>query len=232
VDPLDGQASFGEGARAVDLPVVLDPDAVEGDPHRGGPELRGGSQHVLPVLAQGERHTGGCQRLELGRADVVGEQPQELGRLRVGGDLMHRISAETKPVLVAEAVRLLQGPGHILDGHRRIVVALSPAVPADRRAAHHLELQEQLLGHAHPSRLPCGSHVPAGSGGHVPASSAFPDRPLDMPVLTLRHPAGLAAALMQAPADRAPQAAIGTRFDRRYREAPATKRSAPRAVIH
>jgi hypothetical protein len=59
--------------RPVDLPVVLDPEAVEGHPHRGCPQRRGRRQHLLPVLADGQRHPGGGQGLELGRADMAGE---------------------------------------------------------------------------------------------------------------------------------------------------------------
>jgi len=51
------------------------------------------------------------KRLELGRADVVGEQPQDLCRLGMGGQLVHRISAKAEPVVVAEPPGLLQDPG-------------------------------------------------------------------------------------------------------------------------
>jgi hypothetical protein len=53
---------------------VLDADAVERHPHGGRPQLGGGRQQLLPVLADGQRHPCGGQRLELRRADMVGEQ--------------------------------------------------------------------------------------------------------------------------------------------------------------
>jgi hypothetical protein len=81
VHPLDSQAGFGVGAGPVDLAVVLDPEAVQGHPHRGRAQAGGGRQHVLPVLADSQRHPGGGERLELGRADMVGEQPEQLRHL-------------------------------------------------------------------------------------------------------------------------------------------------------
>jgi hypothetical protein len=145
--PLDGQAGLGKGAGPVDLPVVLDPEAVEGHPDRGRPQRRGRRQHLLPVLADGQRHPGGGQGLELGRADLAGEQPQELWRLGMGGQLVHRVGAELEPVVVAEPVGLLQHPGDIVDRHRRVGNALGPAVAAHRGAAHHLDLQIQRGDH-------------------------------------------------------------------------------------
>jgi hypothetical protein len=147
---LDGQAGLGEGARAVDLAVVLSADAVEGHPDRRGSQRRGGRQQLLPVLAGGQGHSGGGQGLELGRAHVVGEQPQQLHCLGVGGQLVHRVGAEAEPVLVAEPVGLLQHPGDLVDRHRRVGNALGPAVPAYRGAAHHLDLQPEFS--AHPGR--------------------------------------------------------------------------------
>jgi len=154
--PLDRQAGLGPGAWPVDLPVVLGADPLEGDPHRGGPQLRGGRQHLPPVLTDGERHPGGGQRLELCRADMVGEQPQQLRCLGVGGHLMHRVGAKAEPVLVAEPVGLLQHPGDVTERHRLVGDALRPAVPAHRGAAHHLDLQIELgdhRGHQYPTEL-------------------------------------------------------------------------------
>jgi hypothetical protein len=50
---------------------------------------------------------GGRQRLELGRADMVGEHPQQLRRLRVGGHLMHRVGTKVEPMVVTEPAGLL-----------------------------------------------------------------------------------------------------------------------------
>jgi hypothetical protein len=144
---LDGPAGLGEGAGSVDLPVVLGADAVEGHPHRGRPQLRGGRQQLLPVLVDGQRHPGGGQRLELGRADVVGEQPQHLRRLGMGGQLVHRVGAKAEPVVVAEPPGLLQHPGDVVDRHGRVGDALGPAVPAHGGTAHHLDLQIQHGDH-------------------------------------------------------------------------------------
>jgi len=134
--PLDGQAGLSVGARPVDLPVMLDPKAVQGHPYRRRPQRRGRRQQLLPVLADRQRRPGGGQRLELGRTDMLGEHPQQLRRLRVGGHLVHRVGAKAKPMVVAEPVGLLQHPGHVVDRHRRIGDALGPAVPAHHRAAH------------------------------------------------------------------------------------------------
>jgi hypothetical protein len=126
---LDGQAGLGEGARPVDLAVVLGADAVEGNPHRGGPQRRGGREHLRPVLTGGQRHAGGGQRLELGRADVVGEQPQDLRGLGVGGDLVHRVGAEAQLVLVAKDVRLLEPRER---GRRAAIHHAAPVEPGSR----------------------------------------------------------------------------------------------------
>jgi hypothetical protein len=152
--PLDSLAGLGEGTGAVDLAVVLDPEAVEGHPHRGRPQAGGRRQHLLPVLAGGQRHPGGGKGLELGRADVVGEQPQQLSRLGMGGQLVHRVGAESEHVVVAEPVDLLQHPGDVVDRHGRVGDALSPAVAAHRRAAHHLDVQPELHGHPGRQYLP------------------------------------------------------------------------------
>jgi hypothetical protein len=137
----DGQARLCIGAGPVHLAVVLGADAVEGNPHRGRPQVRGGDQDVLPVLADGQRHPGSGERLELGRANMVSDQPQDLRRLGVGGHLMHRVGVEAKPVLVAEPVGLLQDRGDVAERHRLVGDALRPAMPADRGAAHHLDQQ-------------------------------------------------------------------------------------------
>ena len=139
--PLDGQAGFGVGAGPVDLAVVLDPEAVKGHPHRGRAQAGGGRQHVLPVLADGQRHPGGGERLELGRADMVGEQPEQVRHLGVRSQLVHRVGAKAEPAVVARPVALLQDPGDVSERHGRVGYALGPAVPADGRATHHLDLQ-------------------------------------------------------------------------------------------
>jgi hypothetical protein len=155
MDPLDGQAGLSVGAGPVDLAVVLDPEAVEGHPHRGRPQLgRGGEQLLLPVLAGGQRNPGGGQRLELGRADMVGEQPQQLCRLGMGGQLVHRVGAKAEPVVVAEPVGLLQHPGDVVDRHRRVGDALGPAMAAHRGAADCLDLQIQRGDHRSYQYLP------------------------------------------------------------------------------
>ena len=151
---LDGQAGLGVGARAVDLAVVLDPEAVEGHPDRGRAQAGRGRQQLPPVLAGGQGHPGGRQRFELGPADVVGEDPQELRRLGVGGQLVHRVGAKAEPVGVAELVGLLQHPGDLVDRHGRVGDALGPAVAAHGGAAHHLDLEPEFGDHPGASICP------------------------------------------------------------------------------
>jgi hypothetical protein len=85
---------------------------------------------------------------------MVGEQPQDLGRLGVGGQLVHRVGAKAQPVVVAEPVGLLQHPGDLVDRHHRVGAALGPAVAAHRGAAHHLDLELEFGDHPGRQYLP------------------------------------------------------------------------------
>ena len=144
---LDGQAGLGRGAWPVDLAIVLVANPVEGDPYRGRPQPSCGHQQLLPVLAGRQRHPGGCERLELGLAAMADEQPQNRCRLGMGGDLVHREGAEPKAVPITEAVGPLQHPGDVVDRHGPIGGALRPAMPTYRRAARHLDVQQEIGDH-------------------------------------------------------------------------------------
>jgi hypothetical protein len=85
---------------------------------------------------------------------VVGEQPQNLRRLRVGGHLVHWVGIQAERVLVAESVDLLQHPGNLTNPHRLVAEPLRPAVLADRGAARHFDLHRQREDHRVHQYLP------------------------------------------------------------------------------
>ena len=89
---------------------------------------------------------------------MVGEHPQHLRGLGMGGQLVHRVGAEAEPVVVTEPVGLLEDPSDVGDRHRRVGEALGPAVPAHGGAARHLDLEIQ------PGTIVPTSIGPASSG--------------------------------------------------------------------
>jgi hypothetical protein len=137
-------------------------DAVKRDPDVERARISGSPQHIAPVLADRQRHTGGGQRLEHGpaapgRAALI-EQREQPRRVRMGGHLMHRIGIKCQASAVAEPMRLLQYPLDVRQRHRPVPHALGPAMPAHRRTARNLHVHRQQRHRTQIARPATGRH--------------------------------------------------------------------------
>jgi nondiscriminating aspartyl-tRNA synthetase len=125
---------------------VLVRQPVERQPDRGGAESLGRSQYFAPVLAHGERHPGGRQRLELRSADMVRKEPKQLRRVRMGSHLVHGICPERQSPRVAEPVHPTKDRRDVGYGHGPVLPAPGPAVLAYGGTAHHFQLPVDYVG--------------------------------------------------------------------------------------
>jgi hypothetical protein len=128
--------------------------AMDRWPHNGGPQLTAGGEHVLPVVAQGQRHAGrreglehGSTLVERGIAGIPREEPYYRWRLGVRRHLMHGECDEGTARRCAGCARLFEDVGDVGEGHRGIGDTLRPAVLADGRAARDLHTQADLPVH-------------------------------------------------------------------------------------